>query len=32
MAASLEPEVFDGGVHVRRSDGGAAQASLLNDA
>ncbi len=30
MLAFLEPEVFDGGVHVRRSDTAGAQGSLLN--
>ena len=29
MLAFLEPEVFDGGVHIRRSDTAAVQGSLL---
>lgn len=31
MLAFLEPEVFDGGVHIRRTDSGGTQGSLLDD-
>jgi hypothetical protein len=31
MTAFLEPEVFEGGVHIRRPEPSAAQSSLLED-